>query len=1282
MKVLVRFIRLLFRFTWHILAFIVVLVLCFHFWFIYHSEKTIEDLITWASDGKLKTTIKKFRIDYINNTIDIKDLIIVNTDSSSQLTSYRFTAKDFHLNLRSRWNLIFHKRLLIDSVVFNNPDIVVTRSAAEKKDTTNKKLLLAEELGNVYKAITQSLNVFNLQRFEIIEGKVLIKDAGNTGRAPFRLSHIFLSVDKFNIDTTTKNNSTFIFSDRILLRINDQHILLPDNKSNISFKELLIDSKEKMVRIINPAVNILPFDNQKNSLIASAPALSITGLDFNELYQHQMVKADSVFLQNPKGDLEIYTNEKTVSDNKKKKTPLDSTLHQLPVSINIGHIVLQHGDGSLHLFQGNKMTSFQTKNDNVNIAGIRINDSSGTMLDIDGFNYTARNYVGYTPDSIYRFGFDSLQFINNKVVLHHFTAVTVKKVKAALVRDYTVPLFEITGMDWFSFILDNHFKAQNAVLYNPVLHIEKNNFSNDSVINNAENKKSIYQTLSVMDSILDLEQLKIINGNFSFKQSNTLNLQLQKLNLFINADELTKSKTINQLVNSVKQLSFDTATANNSSGSIFISKSDFNNKNKNLILKKVVLDADNMHVGLNGVSLKNFSFNNNELEVNGIHWNDGNINIIDENKSNKKLINDDNKTPVFLLNNISGNNTTFVFENKKLSASFFVNALSANSFIREKNKPFSLKGLLVAGSNAKIILPDGKIICDEFVIRDKEKSFLKNISFEQKNNIDSLFINVPSFSFIPFINETISTNSITADSVKVFHPNIFLSLKKVNDNKSNDDKINGHLPLINMHEFDIDDANVQFNVINKNASTFAESKKLSVHIKSVSGENEKDILARNLLIKTDNIIVKQNDSIDIKFSGNISAAFNSLSYNSKKDWQFHLDNFTTNNIDYTNRKFNKNQSLFIYNIRAENANGNKNELKNPLQWLINNSDASIGFTSANWKTDNTNIGVRDFSFNQNKKQIIINSFEIDPGKSQEDFIHSIIYREDFMQASSQKIIINGIEMNKNILHIPLLSINNAQFNIYSDKLKLAGVETLQPLPVAALLKIPFAVQTDKIAVENMKVNYKELNEDTKHVGEVFFTNINGSILDVQSKPNENADSLRMNVTAKFLDTMKLHLVLNESYKDSLTGLNLQLQLGKGDLTLLNPFLVPLVSMRAKSGYVDTMSMNAIGNEYFSNGNMRLFYHGLKADILDSGNVKKKKFGTKLLNFFANTIAIKNDNKKRVADFHFVRLRKKSTISYFLKMVVQGAAGSVAPISKIIYRKEYKKAMKQMTDDSR
>ncbi|MES1222107.1 MAG: hypothetical protein ABUT20_41815, partial [Bacteroidota bacterium] len=718
MKLFRQIAQALFRFAWHIAVMVILLLLGFHFWFIHNSERTIEDLISWASDGKLKSGMKKFRINYFNNDIDIKELKIFNIDSTNESTSYYFSVKDFHLKIRSKWQLLFHKQLIVDSVIFNAPDIIVTRRSPQQTDTsvTRTKLLIAEELGNVYRTINQSLSVLHLQRLEINEGHVLVSDAAKPDKIPFRLTHIFLSVDKLNIDSAdAADPAKFVLPERILLKVNDQNILLSDNKSTVRFKELIMDSKEKLISITQPSVNILPLEEQQSNFISSADRLIISGLDFNALYQHQLVKADSVFIEKANGRLEIFADRKNKDSAGKKKTTLDSALYHLPVAVDISHIVMQHGNAIIYLHQHEKTTTFQTKNDNISVEGVRVNDSLGNLLSINGIYYTIRNYVGYTPDSIYRFRFDSLQFINNKIVLHHFTTTTVKQAKAALVRDYTVPRLEVTGFDWVYFIFENHFRAKDAVLYNPVLHIENNIFigKNDSV--RSRNKRSIYQTLSVMDSLADLDQLHIIHGNFSFRQGNTINIKLQNLDMDLNADALTKAKSVNQLVNAVNELSFDTANASNASTYLFIGKSGFNKKEKDLVLNDVLMRTDdgNIMVKLKAAGLTDFSFDNNELDVNGVRWIEGTADFKINNKIKTEL-KKDNHAPDLFLNNIEGNNTEIMFDNGKIKGSVFLKTISANSLEKQVGKAFKTENFFAEGNTADIDFADSKLHCGDF----------------------------------------------------------------------------------------------------------------------------------------------------------------------------------------------------------------------------------------------------------------------------------------------------------------------------------------------------------------------------------------------------------------------------------------------------------------------------------------------------------------------------------------------------------------------------------------
>jgi len=1266
----------LFKLTAWILGILLALLLSFHIWFVYHSEKIIEDIISWQSNGKLKAVIKKINISYLSNYIDIKDLTILNTDSSEQSTAYHFSTENFHLKIRSRWALIFKKQLLIDSIVFNSPDIEVTRKSKSQTDTIRKKILLAEELGNIYKTIRQSLNVLNLQRFEMMEGKITIRETGNNSKPPFRLSHIFLSIDKLNIDSASiVDSGNFIFSDRVLLQIKEQKILLPDNKSNITFKELMLDSKEKLIRIIKPGINILPGTGQKNSLIASAEKLNITGLDFNALYKQPLIKVDSVYIESPNGNLQIYIKEKTNGSNKNKKTITDSVLRHLPVAVNINHVVVQNANGEMLLHHGDKTTSFQTRNDNVSVVGVRISDTAENALDIDGFNYTIRNYIGYTPDSIYRFRLDSLQFIDNKIVLHHFAAVTVKKKHANLIRNYNAPRFEITGMDWISFIFDNHFKAKNAILFDPILNVEKNNAFNKTT-DISVSKKSIYQTLSVMDSLLDLDQLQIINGSFFFKQNDNANLQMQKLNLNINANELTQSKSINQIINSVKTLSFDSATIKNETIVAQIGKSNFNNKDGELVLQNVLLNTANNSIvaNLNDVAVRDFSFDNNAIEVNNIRWKEGIIRLIERNKLVDK-ISIGNKKPELTLNNIDANNTSLFFENEKLAAQIFLKNISANSFKKSSGNPFEIGGLSLSGNKAAVNFKNGRIESNDIFVRDQKTSYLKNIIFESNTTGDSSSIQIPLVSFIPDINSVIRSGIIKDDSVVIQQPKIFYRSQK-NITSNGEQKKILKLPNLDIKNISVNDASVDLNILRDDNRNAFISKRLSLSGQNAFSKKEKLFSIDDVSMNSLNTLYGFNDSIAVNGKGNTKLALKRiLYYPESQSWQMVVDGFIADDIDYSNQKRKNRESLDINNINAQNISARSADLIQPMNWLINNPNAIIHIASVRWRTDKTNLSFLNFQFNQNKKSISIDSFLIGPGKNKNDFMAQLVFRKDFMEAKADKINFSGVEMIEKKLHVPFSEIDHAQLNVYSDKLIPPAVAKTQPLPVSVIKKIKPALQIDSIHINNARIDYEELNAETKQKGIVFFSKINGEVTHVHSDKTVTQDSLQVSVNAGFLDSMPLHLAMKESYFDPLAGLNLRLALGRGDLRLLNPFLIPLVSMRIKSGYLEMMNMNSFGNDSSARGNMQLYYRGLKLDILDSGNLMHKKFRTKLLVFFANLFAIRKNNDKRQSGFNFARIRQKSAIAYFLKMIVEGAAGNVAPVSKLILEKQNKKSAK-------
>ena len=1263
------------RFAGFSIAFFAVVLLCLHFWFKYNSERTIEQLVYWGSKGKLKCSVESIHSDYFNNSIHITGISIVTVDTSRQSSSFKFHVKDFHFRTRSRWSLFVERKLLIDSIVFNNPEVII-RNRHLTQINTDKRIVLIEDLEKLYSSIQKSLNVLNLQLFKINEGTLVVQNEDKPVRPPLTLNHINFSINKLNIDSASANDTAhFIYSERVVLRIKEQYLNLPDNKSNFAFKELLIDSKEKLVRFTGASIHIYPTGSRKSSLEIKAKKLSVIGLDFNALYQKRLVKADSVFLDHPDAIADFFIGGKSKKYRKNQKRALyDSMLNQLPIGFDIGHVVMQNGAASVNVDLGGKTTKLSASNDNISISDLRLNDTGKRQLTIGGFRYTLRKYNGFLRDSTLRFSFDSLQFINDKVVLHNLLASTPRNQRNRVIRKYAIPRLEITGMDWLSVIFQNNFKARQAVLYHPIVKVEKNESLPTGIP--SKSKRSIYQNLSLMDQIIDLEKLRIIGGDISLNQADTLKTQIKNLDLNINIGKLGKARNPDELIGSLQQLTFGKATVLTPSVSVNTSQSGFYENGKKLVFDIVQVNTKNGDIdgAFKNVEVQDFSFENNQLDISNLSWQEGDVHIDTQNR-NTKTANKLDRTVWFFIENMSGNNTWLSVAGEALTGKVFLKNIAANKISREKNSALQADGFIVTGSDANINLPNGVLQLGDFDIRDQENSLVQNILFHIKNREDSTLILIPSLSFIPHIGHSLQTKKLTLDSVSLNQPRMILSAGSTSVKYPQ----SLSLPGFNIHGFGIHDAHFEV----KKSDITTSVGHTSVKIKQIETLADTALLANQIIVKASNIMSAKTNGFATNIPGTLAAELDHFRFHlPSAGWDLHMNKFETDHIDFKNKTPDKHIVLSVHRLKVENLKGNRSDLDSAVSCLINRSGARVQLDSLRLQTKSSNLSITKLGFDGKQQRAVVGSFSLYPLESRSEFDNRLVYRKVYMTTQTKEIEVNGLAIKDESLHISSVRINEGALNIYANKLKKLPSPFLQPLPIKTLKKIGLPFQIAEIALHNARVDYTEVSPVTNDTGSVHFSSVNARISNLSSRPQTSYDSLHTNISASFSDKIQLQVAMSQSYKDTLGGLRLGIKLGPGELTDLNPFLAPLVSARVKSGHLESMRMLAVGNEYISQGIMDLHYRDLKADLLDSGNVNRQKFRTKLKVFFANTIAVKNNNSKKTASFIFVRNRQKPVIVYFLRMVVGGLACSIAPISNIQLKKQYKKSLQKVPEHAR
>jgi hypothetical protein len=105
-------------------------------------------------------------------------------------------------------------------------------------------------------------------------------------------------------------------------------------------------------------------------------------------------------------------------------------------------------------------------------------------------------------------------------------------------------------------------------------------------------------------------------------------------------------------------------------------------------------------------------------------------------------------------------------------------------------------------------------------------------------------------------------------------------------------------------------------------------------------------------------------------------------------------------------------------------------------------------------------------------------------------------------------------------------------------------------------------------------------------------------------------------------------------------------------------------------------MRVTGNDILAYGQIDMFYHDLKVQIIRPPDQKPRKLLTGFMNFVANTFLIKNKNETRTGKVFFIRDRERSTLNYLIKMLLSGVSSSVGVKSNRKVMKQYKRQLRE------
>ncbi len=1260
-------------------------VIGFNFWFIDHSESALEDIVASQSKGKLKLKVGKFKFNWLNNKIELYDAVFYTTDSTAP-TITQLSTNRIAIKARGFLPLLFKKQILIDSIHIHTPKVVVTKineskpRQAQVKDTLNVSVSdnfsVARELGKISNSINEAIEDLQINRFVINNGSFSLIDKTVENHKPFIVDRININLDNLQVDkaTTKKSKEKIAFTDDIAIQTSDQDIIFPGGRHFLSFKNFRFALSDRRVEFDSCTVRGVRGDSSKSAFKIFFDKLALTNINFDTLYAAEVIQADSVFCTNPDIFFDIDGDVKTTK-NKKRVQNIDELVQQLLGDVMLNYVVVKNADININTIKKGKTNTFSSANNNFELQGLMVHQNYERPVKVDRLLMTLHNYETELQDGRYKIAFDSVKFEDDAITLNDFSFKEFGR--GGVVNNLKMPRFEVRGLSWESLLYDNIFNARSAQFYNP-----------DITVTTARKKvnrpKSVFETLGDVGNILNLTNLGIQNGNILLNLGKGATLDLQNTNLSLFADELTASKKIKNIQHSVNHLFVKKGVFKKGSTNATLTDMSLIENNSGISASALLLTDAGLSAKANRIRLNSIILDSSAqtISINGLKWQNANVAINNKPKAAKKA--NAGSANNLALNNINGGPTSFKMVQGDKTISAFLTSISIDKILKPAGSTMQINGLQVSGEDVVMVDPRQRLSVASLAVSDNDNSIIRNIEYSKIDAFDSILIKIPQLTIIPNVTQIVSGH-IFFKNLVLSDPTIEAKLGKKDSAALANKKTS---PEISIGTATLHRPEIRLKLINKNDSasyitwhgvkenSFIKLTDFSSNDKTPIDAKQMDIFLTNfnylnpkgkkiatndnkLNLRFDNLLVQKNDKDEVEWKANASIlSLDKLYFDSlgKKNAVLSLDKGDIKNITL-NSKYTGNvlQILQVSDkLNLTGTNGSFTSAVNKVNWY------SLSFDKGFFRAD---------------------SFYLRPLQSIEDYKIKKAFDPDYLTIRGGEVSGGPFDLVKyagdSILAIRGVEVNDVKLLTFKDKRQVGTTTKEKPLFATLIKNIPGKLNIDSLSLKNMYVEYWEINPKTDTLGIVPVSDLNVVMKNIKNHNFSETDSLYIVASANVIHNLFTKLEVRQSYKDSLGTYLMKLQTGPMDLTKFNEILLLLEAIEVRSGWLDSLGLEAVANNNYSTGQMRMYYKSLSLRLMDKKDFTKQGFGNKILSWVANAIVLRKNNQGKESLVFFERLKDKSAINFIIKTTLSGIKSSVGlPGMKGKQRRYLKKQEKE------
>ncbi len=1233
-----------------------ILLLIFHFWFIAHARKLLENTVAEQTNGKINLKIGKLRCDYFSKKLVLADVHFFTTDTNAASSDYALNVPELRIQLSSITGLVFGKKLLVDSIYLQSPVIKASIAGNNKKDALQlarkKDISISHEMGNIYNSIQKALDVLKVKRFAIDNGQFILSDKEKKEQPPIAINSLQFQIDNLQVDADDSTaKKKILFSDNVILHAGHQDIAFPDGRHRLVFDKLRINIREKVVEFDSCSVRAIRKDSLSSSFQAYFDKLILRNIDFDTLYRSEVVKADTMYCINPKLELDIRYSK----DAKQKNVPqLDKIIQQLTGDWSLKYVAFKNADFNIGTTKDNSHSSYVFTNNNAVLYNISTSQDENKPISVDSFELVIRNYQNFIKDSVYNVAFDSVVLKNEDLRL--FSFIFTKQLDGKIINTFSIPVFRLNGLQWDNLIFDKTLVAASATLDNP--HIVYRVSKNKKPVTQAKN---LPQLMAGFTDVINIGELYINHGDIDVHLKNDVQVQLNNATVTITPRALATVQRVEGLKDVLTNLQFDDGYIKTGNLAIKARAIQYSGPGSPFKAGTVTISSRNnkINASLTDVSVDRFLTNerSGDIDASGIRWKSGKLKLESDATSNKR--------PLVHIKNVIGENTSFEFSDGVRNIRTNLKRGGFAELIISADKPV-VTGLFASGTDLLFTDAAQRLGIGNYTIADAQPSIIQHLDYTAVREGLDVTASIPNLSITPFI-QSLLAGDVKANNIRIVNPAInVVSGKSAKKNEAVADGKSSFaikdLTIINPVLHITSQTDSSFTRINWGQERVKEN---NLHISGLVSNTSDELRISGLAFVVSNAsIANQRGMLFNTGEGEVTASLNGINLSGLQQkipvWTAMLEKLELKKIQ-VDTSVTQGASLYIENAGLQNWDIASSLLQDPHDFIGKNYSASISGFTGFYNGAKNRFSLYNANYNGGAGSMAIDSFTYTPSASRDSFMAVQEFQKDYLSASIGPISATGIDLSAylkdTLIRVKKITADNASLYDYKNKTLPLKPGQLKPLPVNIARRIPVKTKIDTLLVRDAAVDYTEVSEITKLAGTIPVTRLNTSLYNVKNFGITPTDSLTIDATGYLFDSVWTNLHFKESYADTAAGFIMSAHLKPRDLRVLNAALIPLASVKLLSGMVDSLQMTATGGERYASGEMTMFYRNLRVKLLKDGDENTRNIIKGFASFIANTFLIKRNNEKKTGTVFFIREKDKSFISYLIKITISGMLSS-------------------------